>query len=100
MPLKPVGCQVIEDTQSAQPHRQSSQSASHAESREESAREEGKPRGRETQLYGGTWGGNGDAATSQSGGQGSCGGRVPLNRSLLMLTRLVWQASKCVCGSA
>ena len=41
--------------------------------------------------YTGDMGGNGDTATSQSGGQGSCGGRVPLNRSLLMLSRLVWQ---------
>lgn len=33
MPLKPVGCQVIEETQSAQPHRQRSQRVSLAERR-------------------------------------------------------------------
>lgn len=35
MPLKPVGCQVIEEAQSAQPHRHRSQSVSVAESRAE-----------------------------------------------------------------
>lgn len=70
MPLKPVGCQVIEETQSAQPQRQRSQSASLAESREESAREEGSGEG-ERPNYKGTWGGNGDTATSLSGGQGA-----------------------------
>lgn len=55
MPLKPVGCQVIEEAQSAQPHRQRSQSASLAESREESAREEGSGEG-ERPNYKGTWG--------------------------------------------
>lgn len=68
MPLKPVGCQVIEETQSAQPHRRRSQSASLAESREESSRETETQRERETQLEGDT-GGNGDTAASQSGGQ-------------------------------
>lgn len=45
VPLKPVGCQVIEEAQSAQLHRQRSQSVSVAESREESAREKGNGEG-------------------------------------------------------
>lgn len=50
VPLKPVGCQVIEEAQSAQPHRHRSQSLSLTKSREETAREEGSGKGRETQL--------------------------------------------------
>lgn len=58
MPLKAVGDQVIEETQSAQPHRHRSQSASPAESREERAREEGSREG-ERPNYKGTFVGGG-----------------------------------------
>lgn len=65
VPLKSVGCQVIEETRAAQPHRRRIQSASHAES----TRDEGCREGESPQLLG-QKGGNGDTATSQSGGQG------------------------------
>lgn len=57
------------------------------ESREESTREEGNGEAKRL-SYNGTWGGNGDTATSQTGRQGAMS---PFNCSLLMLTCLVWQ---------
>lgn len=49
VPLKPVGCQVIEEAQSAQPHRQRSQCVSSREQRGVRQRG-GQRRVRETQL--------------------------------------------------
>lgn len=62
VPLKPVGCQVIEE---AQPHRQRNQSVSSREQRGE--RHRGGQR-RERPNYKRDIGGNGDMAASQSGG--------------------------------
>lgn len=59
MPLKPVGCQVIEETQSAQPHRLRSRRASPAAERE-APRDEGSGEG-ERPNYKGTLGGGGVA---------------------------------------
>lgn len=64
VPLKPVGCQVIREAQSAQLHRHKSPES--ICSRQQSAREEGRGEV-ETQIKEDV-GGNEDTATSQSGG--------------------------------
>lgn len=56
MPLKPVGCQVIEETQSAQPHRQRSQRVSLAERRAPQMRAAERERDPIVRAHGGEWG--------------------------------------------
>lgn len=90
MPLKPVGCQVIEEAQSVQPHRHRSQSASLAESREASARQEGNGEERERPNYKGTWGETGTQQRPRVG-EKSHGGRVPLTAAC--------SCSFALCGS-
>lgn len=92
VPLKPVGCQVIEETQSAQPHRRRSQSASLADSREESSREREKQRNRERDPiirgHGGKWG---HGSVTEWGTGSRAGGRVPLTA--------LCSCSLALCGS-